>query len=87
MSLKILVHMLVNADRIAPWKVEDFNKLGISASSLYRHIKSLRQANLIIRVSGGFVLSPLILNAGTKQKSAFMRVDIIKNQECIHGKA
>jgi len=87
MSLKILTHMLTNAERIAPWKVEDFIKLGISASSLYRHMKSLRQANLIIKVSGGYVLSPLILDSGTKQKSAFMRIDITKNQESIHGKA
>lgn len=87
MSLNILAHMLANADRIAPWRIEDFIKFDMPSSTLYRHLKSLRKHNLIVKVSGGHVLSPLVLDSGTKQKSAFMRIDIIKNQEIIHGKA
>jgi predicted transcriptional regulator len=87
MNIQVLTHMLENAERIAPWKIEDFNRLGVPASTLYRQLKSLRKTGLVVKVSGGYVLSSLILDSGTKQKSAFMRIDITKNQESIHGKA
>ncbi len=87
MSLKILTHMLNHADRIAPWRWEDFISLNIPVSTYYRQLKILLQAKLVVKVSGGYVLSPLVLEAGTKQKDAFMRVDISKHQERIHGKA
>jgi DNA-binding IclR family transcriptional regulator len=85
--LRVLAYMLEKADKIAPWRIDDFRHLGIPVSSLYRHLNHLRRFNMIVKVPGGYVLSSLILNAGTKQKSAFMRVDITVNQESIHGKA
>ncbi|MCL2154071.1 MAG: hypothetical protein FWH53_00245 [Leptospirales bacterium] len=84
--IKVLAYMLENADRIAPWRAQDF-KIKIPASSLYRNLKSLCKAGLIKKVSGGYVLSSLILEAGTKQKNAFMRINITTDQENVHGTA
>ena len=83
--IKVLAYMLENADRIAPWRVEDF-KMRISPSSLYRTLRNLCTAGIIKKVPGGYVLSALILEAGTKQKAAFMRINITTEQENVHGR-
>jgi DNA-binding IclR family transcriptional regulator len=78
--------MLEHADRIAPWRVADFYNIRMKQATLYRNLKTLCREGLIKKVGGGYVLSPLILEAGTKQKNALMRINIT-DQENLHGKA
>ena len=84
--IQLLTYMLENADRVAPWRVVDY-KIRMKQATLYRNLKTLCREGLIKKVAGGYVLSPLILEAGTKQKNAFMRINITTEQENVHGKA
>ena len=84
-ALSVLTHMLENADRVKPWKTGDFEDLNISQSTLHRYLRFLSKTQLIVKVSGGYVLGSLILEAGAKFQLNLQKINPLNNQENIYG--
>ncbi len=85
-QIRILNHMLDNAANIAPWKVQDFTGLSLSPSTVYETMKKLVRFDLVSHVSGGYILSTKIINAGAMRQSALARANAQNNMEQIYGK-
>ena len=85
-QLKILNHMLNNAENPEPWKIQDFISLSLAASTIYEAIKKLNRFGLVSHVSSGFILSNKILNAGALRQNALARAVAQNNMEKIYGK-
>ncbi len=86
-ALSVLSRMCERADRVHPWKADEFVGLCGSQSSAYRALRRLSDASLVKRVRGGWTLSPLVLSAGAKSSMAFAKIDITREQEKVYGKA
>lgn len=85
-SLEILKLMLDNSHRTKPWQVPDFRVLEMSESSIYRYLKMLTGKGLVKKYNAGYMLSPLVLEAGAKYQLSMNRLqNPIKTQEEIYG--
>ncbi len=85
-DLKILFHMIENADHVAPWLIGELSdSLSIKQGTVYHSTRKLIGAGLVRRVPGGLVLTQTVLNAGAKFAGQINTADLQKLQEKIYG--
>lgn len=74
-AIEILGKMLEHAERVLPWRAEEFmSSLEMSQATAYRHLRMLVATGLVRHVTGGYVLGKPILEAGAKYASNLERL-------------
>lgn len=75
-ALKVLATMCSHA-RVKPYTAHELASIhGLSVATVYYTLKALTKAGFITHVHNGYVLSQLVLNAGTMYQAQLARITI-----------
>ena len=88
-AFRILNLLLGEPIRVYPWPPQEVaRRLGILQSTVYRHMANLRNAGLVARRPGGYILGRAVLAAGVAYYNTMQKFnvqDIKQLEEKIYG--